>query len=657
MSIPGMEILGLLSPKQPQPPPQAAPVDPNATIGLDPETMLKAEQAFSGGPNPQLGQSMVSPAPPTQPPPFVPDQPAPPPIAAAPGAPPAAAPGLGDQTLPLDESAPSPAPPSAPPTGADVSTAAQSAPAALGPPPTPPPLTGDPAKDSQANLEYHRQLTAYSDQVQQHGANLAQQQAGLNQKKADRELQMEQNAATIRNDEAKRFATENAQRRAAIDKAVTDKTQAYGDLSKGNGFLDQSLGDKVMGAIIFMLGSRQQALMNVAMIQSGHAPTAQNEGLNYINKLMEQRYQQKKDRLAAANDSVLEARYGFKDALENHQAAIADLDADAAANYRLAAKEAASQGAQLGSEQARQAGLQAHAELMQKSAEYEQKMLQEQATLQEKREAAGATNKLAEAHLGLQERQIEATQGERQVTNAIARGHLTLAQQEAETRKAEFLQKEADRKEAAAGAATVGSVRQNAVLGNLAEAEKAVKDVGEVPIDAINKLQKNEEQAHAAKHSAESGALGNLGTNLLRGAGVVSRGRYDGIPEDQQKKITAAEQVITHLTEMQQGKNIETLEQYRDRYSPYVPGLSKEEVRRREAALPGLVAEQRAIQDPKGTGAKRTAGLDAADKNKDLLDLADKADKKKPALPPGAKPAVKNGRQGIILNGQFYPKL
>jgi hypothetical protein len=73
--------------------------------------------------------------------------------------------------------------------------------------------------------------------------------------------------------------------------------------------------------------------------------------------------------------------------------------------------------------------------------------------------------------------------------------------------------------------------------------------------------------------------------------------------------------------------------------------------------LPGLVAEQRAIQDPKGTGAKRTAGLDAADKNKDLLDLADKADKKKPALPPGAKPAVKNGRQGIILNGQFYPKL
>jgi hypothetical protein len=432
-------------------------VDPNGTIGLDPETMLQAENAFSGGgqPNPQLGQSMASPAPPTQPPPFVPDQPIAPPVADATGAPPAATPGLGDQTLPLDEPAPAPAPepPAAPPTGADVSTTAQPAPvvpATLGPPPTPPPLTGDPAKDSQANLEYHRQLTAYSDHVQQHGADLAQKTAELNQKKADRELQMEQNAATIRNDEAKRFATENAQRRAAIDKAVTDKTQAYGDLSKGNGFLDQSLGDKVMGAIIFMLGSRQQALMNVAMIQSGHAPTAQNEGLNYINKLMEQRYQQKKDRLAAANDSVLEARYGFKDALENHQAAIADLDADAAANYRLAAKEAASQGAQLGSEQARQAGLQAHAELMQKSAEYEQKMLHDQAELQQKKEASEASLENARVHLDQGERQIQATLAQHKETNAEARERLALARDESNLRHQDRQDAAAARKEAAA---------------------------------------------------------------------------------------------------------------------------------------------------------------------------------------------------------------
>jgi hypothetical protein len=73
---------------------------------------------------------------------------------------------------------------------------------------------------------------------------------------------------------------------------------------------------------------------------------------------------------------------------------------------------------------------------------------------------------------------------------------------------------------------------------------------------------------------------------------------------------------------MQQRKNIETLEQYRDRYSPYVPGLSVEEVRRREKALPGLVAEQRAIQDPKGVGTKRQESVKPpsdADEARDFL--------------------------------------
>lgn len=172
----------------------------------------------------------------------------------------------------------------------------------------------------------------------------------------------------------------------------------------------------------------------------------------------------------------------------------------------------------------------------------------------------------------------------------------------------------------AGGGTGAGSVRQNAVLGNLAEAEKAAKDikVGGVSPETIAKLQSNEERAHAAHHAAESGALGSLTAGAMRTFGIAPRGRYDGIPEEEQKRITAAEQVITHLTEMQQGKNIETLEQYRERYSPYIPGLSPEEVRRREKALPGLVAEQRAIQDPQGVGTKRQAaageGSDVAKK-------------------------------------------
>lgn len=169
---------------------------------------------------------------------------------------------------------------------------------------------------------------------------------------------------------------------------------------------------------------------------------------------------------------------------------------------------------------------------------------------------------------------------------------------------------------AAGGSGTggVGSVRQNAVFTNLSEAEKAVKDVtpGVVTMDTINKLQSNAEQAKGAEHSATSGVLGNLGARISRGVGLTARGPYDGIPDDQQKLITAARQTITHLTEMQQGKNRETLEQYLERYDPYAPGLSEAEMRRREKALPELVRMARADNDPKGIGKARTEGIEGS---------------------------------------------
>lgn len=172
----------------------------------------------------------------------------------------------------------------------------------------------------------------------------------------------------------------------------------------------------------------------------------------------------------------------------------------------------------------------------------------------------------------------------------------------------------ADATAANKGNGGIGSVRQNAVLTNLSEAEKAVKDVtpGGVSMDTINKLQTNAEQAKAAEHSATSGIGGSIMTRIGRTVGAVARGPYDGIPDDQQKKITAARQTITHLTEMQQGKNRETLEQYLERYDPYAPGLSEAEMRRREKALPELVAMARADNDPTGAGKARTAGLEGA---------------------------------------------
>jgi hypothetical protein len=153
-------------------------------------------------------------------------------------------------------------------------------------------------------------------------------------------------------------------------------------------------------------------------------------------------------------------------------------------------------------------------------------------------------------------------------------------------------------------------------------------------------------------------------TRAARATGLAARGQYDGISDAEQKKITAANQVITHLTEMQQGKNIETLEQYRDRYSPYVPGLSVDEVRRREKALPGLVAEQRAIQDPQGVGTKRQEKAEpqtdqeqarehlGRGKPKTATPDAKRAAAQRVVSDPNVAPAVKARAQAFLDAGQ-----
>ena len=579
-----------------------------------------AYQAFSNVGQPQ----------PTQPPPFdagvtpdmlgeAPGQQAPPPdpsaqLAQAPNVPDLATPqpqGAPPQGETIGGSANAPPQPenAAPPQAPGGPAVPETALPPLGPPPKPPVMTGDNAKDVQNNLEFHRQLTAYQSLVAQHAAATDEKKAQVAAAKSQRELEMEQNAATIRNDTKQRYAEELQRRQQSVNDAVAERTKRYEDLGKGNGFLDQSLGDMVLGAIIFAMGDKQATLRNVAAAQLGQSSNYQNEGLQTIRNIMQRRYQQKADRLKAASDSVLEARYGYKDAQENQRAALNDLDADMAANYRLASKEAAAELAKRGVGEQDIAANKMVADLAQAGNEYESKILEREEQTQQKREGAAATNKLAEAHLGLQERQAVALENQRHDTNVE---HVREFNAQDAERRQRMAAAEEERKRKAkedAEKATTGSVRQNAVLGNLAEAEKAVKDVGEVSADSINKLQTNTEQARATEHAATSGVIGNLGARVARGTGLAARGRYDGIPEAEQKKITAAEQVITHLTEMQQGKNIETLEQYRDRYSPYVPGLSEAEVRRREKALPGLVAEQRATQDPKGVGTKRIAGL------------------------------------------------
>lgn len=329
-------------------------------------------------------------------------------------------------TMPMEGAPQAPQGPQAP-TGPQVATPRapqgaappEAALAPLGPPPTMPPLTGDPTKDVQSNIQWHRELTNYQALAQQHGQALEVKKSEVEKTKADRELQMEQHAATIREAADAKYAGERQSRQADIDKTVSERAAAYGDLSKGNGFLDQSTGDKVLGAIMFAFGDYQAMMQNVAAAQLGQVGHAENQGLKQINAIMAQRYQTKKDKLAAASDAVLEARYGAKDAEENHRSAMNDLDADAAANLRLAAKEAASQGAQLGTEQAQQTGLAMHAALLKEAADYEAKIHEREEELGVKRQTAAASQAATAAHFDQGERQIQATQEHNRGTLAL----------------------------------------------------------------------------------------------------------------------------------------------------------------------------------------------------------------------------------------------
>jgi hypothetical protein len=597
----------------------------------------------------------------TQPPPFdpyavppnvgaPPDIAAPPDSAAAPppglpSAPPVGTDGTTPQAGPMAET---PMHPGA--TAQNPSVAAPQPLADLGPPPARPKLTGDPTKDNQANLEWSQQLGDYQVTLAKRQGELAKHADTVAADKAKREAEEERRVAGVRQAEAAEFQARQQARQQQIDDAVKEKQAAYTDLKNPSG---TSFADRLGAAIAIALGGIGQGLM-----LKGHVAGAQNEGLNAVNKSIEQDHQRKLERLKSASDSIMEARYGFKDAADNHRAALNDLDADRAAKYRLIASEAEEQ---LRAQGVSDADIKTNAVVLnalQEAAKSTDTITAREEAEGVKRDTAKASAAASAARFDQGERQIEATIANHKETAAEARARLALATQSEADRRDDRRRALTDKENADKEKATVGSVRQNAVLGNLAEAEKAAKDVGEVSIDAINKLQTNTEQAKAGEHSATSGVVGNVMTRAARATGLAARGQYDGISDAEQKKITAANQVITHLTEMQQGKNIETLEQYRDRYSPYVPGLSVDEVRRREKALPGLVAEQRAIQDPQGVGAKRQEkATPQTDQEQAREHLGKGKPQKEAALPPGAKPATKGGRQGIILNGQFYPKL
>jgi hypothetical protein len=301
------------------------------------------------------------------------------------------------------------APPAASSTGAAPATTVPGpSPPGMPEPPPPPALTGDHEKDVQANIEYGRKLTAFRNEMVKRQVEGDKATAGVAAERAGNELAAEREAASRRTEENLRYQQERQKRSDAIERAVQDRMEAQKDLSRG-WWATSTTGEKIGAALLMTFGSYQAGMQNVAAAQLGQVGRAENEGWKTVQGLMAQDYQRKQARLASASNSVLEARYGYKDAADNHRAAQNDLDADAAAKYRMIAKEAEQHLRARGASDAEIKGNVIIADALEKAQERETGIHEREEQFQVNREKAAAENQLAKAHLEQGERQIQAT--------------------------------------------------------------------------------------------------------------------------------------------------------------------------------------------------------------------------------------------------------
>lgn len=207
-------------------------------------------------------------------------------------------------------------------------------PAALPPRPTRPPLTGDPSKDIQSSLAYERQLDDWHSQAL--GAATSQQNQ-IAATAAQKDLALAQDEQKRRDAMRIQQEQERIARQASIDDAVKERAAANGNIENATWRGDQSTGSKIASVIAMALSGVGQGLSAAG----GHP--AENMAQKVIEERTAREYDIAKNRLASANETVLQARYGYKDTLDNQRAALNDLDADFSAKHKLIAEEAAAQ--------------------------------------------------------------------------------------------------------------------------------------------------------------------------------------------------------------------------------------------------------------------------------------------------------------------------
>lgn len=280
--------------------------------------------------------------------------------------------------------------------------------------PPPPALTGDPQKDVAANLVYHQALTQHRQDLLGHQERLNKQVAVVTADRAAKEAEAERQAAAKRDEERQAFAARRAERQAAIDEAVKAKTAAARDV-EGADWMQRNTGTAIFAAIAGAIG---QGLANVSAAQLGQVGHAENEGIKTINFLMDREEKQRRARVAQANESLLQVKYGFKDAQDNHRAAMNDLDADMAAKYRLIAKEAEAKLRQNGADAAAIQGSLLRNEALSKAAEYDGKIHDREETHEDSRANAKALQGIARANLGERRSEFRSREEDRKAAAA-----------------------------------------------------------------------------------------------------------------------------------------------------------------------------------------------------------------------------------------------
>ena len=186
---------------------------------------------------------------------------------------------------------------------------------------------------------------------------------------------------------------ERQQQQTQIDDAVKSKMTAQGDLESGKWRGDPSTGSRIASALAIFGGG-----IGAGLSAAGGHPTG-NLVLDQINKTTDREYEAAKDRLNSENESVLAARYGYKDTADNQRAALNDLDADFSARHKLIAAQADNELKQSGLSPEQRQAHELVAGSLAKSAQYED-------NIHAREIEAGRKNEIADSTLDLNKSKI-----------------------------------------------------------------------------------------------------------------------------------------------------------------------------------------------------------------------------------------------------------